>query len=163
MTEGSDVASNDSHRGAIDLDDVQIEVADDVADELTQDKLNQSMNSVIRVADDAQSSLDTSIISVIEVKDSEEKDKNDLAQILSADQDGEEAGTDVQAAKVEDENLTLSMNQFELLLSDLKTKHLAEKRMLQCDLSLSKKVIKLMVSCIKSQVKDKQRNDIRML
>ena len=35
MTEGSDVASNDSHRGAIDLDDVQIEVADDVADELT--------------------------------------------------------------------------------------------------------------------------------
>ncbi len=121
------------------------------------------MNSVIRVADDAQSSLDTSIISVIEVKDSEEKDKNDLGQILPADQEGEEAGPDIQAAKVEDENLTLSMNQFELLLSDLKTKHLAEKRMLQCDLSLSKKVIKLMVSCIKSQVKDKQRNDIRML
>ncbi len=35
MAEGSDVASNDSHQIAIDLDDVQIDVADDVADEQT--------------------------------------------------------------------------------------------------------------------------------
>ena len=30
----------------------------------------------------------------------------------------------------EEKNLTLSMTQFEMILSDLKTKHLAEKRML---------------------------------
>jgi len=34
------------------------------------------------------------------------------------------------AAKVVDDNLTLSMVQFECLVSDLKTKHLAEMRMI---------------------------------
>ena len=107
------------------------------------------MNSVIRVEDDAASALDTSIVSVITVKEAGCLDK-DGQSLQAADQDGEEAGPDIPAGKVEDENLTLSMNQFELLLSDLKTKHLAEKRMLQCDLSLCKKVIKLMASCMKA-------------
>ena len=44
---------------------------------------------------------------------------------------GEEQDSVIEVAKqVVDDNLTLSMAQFEMLISDLKTKHLAEKRML---------------------------------
>ena len=50
-----------------------------------------------------------------------------------------------------------------MILSDLKTKHLAEKRMLQCDLGLCKKTIKIMADSIRSQGKERQKNQIRML
>jgi len=86
-------------------------------------KLDESMNSVIRVEDDTQSNLDTSIISVIRVTDDDADKESELG-----DQDSViEVAKDVVD---ECENLTLSMAQFEMLLSDLKTKHLAEKRML---------------------------------
>ena len=75
--------------------------------------------------------------------------------------EGEE-GAEVDAEK-EAENLTLSINQFEMVLSDLKTRHLAEKRMLQCDLALCKKTIKLMAHSLRNNAKEKQRNEIRML
>ena len=127
---------------AIDLDDVKIDFDLD-------SKLDESMNSVIRVDDDGQSSLDTSIISVIRVCDNDADKESELG-----DQDSViEIGKDV-----EDENLTLSMAQFEMLLSDLKTKHLAEKRMLQCDLALCKKTIKIMANNIRNQGKEKQKN-----
>ena len=35
--------------------------------------------------------------------------------------------------------------------------------MLQCDLSLCKKMVKLMVNCMRAQVKERSRNEIRML
>lgn len=56
----------------VDLDDVKIDMSVDAGSALG-DKLDISMNSVIRVADDdaqSQSSLDTSVISVIKVSDS---------------------------------------------------------------------------------------------
>ena len=56
----------------VDLDDVKIYMSVDAGSALG-DKLDMSMNSVIRVADDdaqSQSSLDTSVISVIKVSDS---------------------------------------------------------------------------------------------
>ena len=110
--------------------------------------LDESVNTVIQNEDDGQSSLDTSLISVIKVSDGKD----------------DEAEQTIEAAKVAvDENLTLSMAQFEMILSDLKTRHLAEKRMLQCDLALCKKTILLMAKIMRSHAKDKQRNEIRML
>lgn len=50
-----------------------------------------------------------------------------------------------------------------MVLSDLKTRHLAEKRMLQCDLALCKKTIKLMAHSLRTNTKERQRNEIRML
>ena len=50
---------------------------------------------------------------------------------MKVEPDEEEKGDELDDEKVPDvENLTLSIAQFEMLLSDLKTKHLAEKRML---------------------------------
>lgn len=74
----------------------------------------------------------------------------------------EAADVEKDAAK-EAEHLTLSIVQFEMVLSDLKTRHLAEKRMLQCDLALCKKTIKMMAQSMRNNVKEKQRNEIRML
>ena len=59
--------------------------------------------------------------------------------------------------------MNLTRAQFEVLISDLKTKHLAEKRLLQCDLSLCKKVVKQIIGCMRTQAKERQRNEIRML
>ena len=91
-------------------------------------KLDISMNSVIRVEDDAQSSLDTSVISVIKVSDADaDKESSELGSARPLDEQDSVIEVGKEAT---DENLTLSMAQFEMLLSDLKTKHLAEKRML---------------------------------
>ena len=48
------------------------------------------------------------------------------------DEDGEEEGK---------KEVTITMTQLELIISELKTRHIAEKRMMQCDLSLQKKTI----------------------
>lgn len=111
------------------------------------------MNSVIRVdTDDAASSqLNESISSVIRVTTTPEKD----AKLEG--EDGE--GDDDKGGK----DFKLTRAQFEVLISDLKTKHLAEKRMMNCDLILCKKMVKLMVSCMRVQVKERSRNDIRLL
>mmetsp|Transcript_2502 Transcript_2502/g.3467 ORF Transcript_2502/g.3467 Transcript_2502/m.3467 type:complete len:92 (+) Transcript_2502:1874-2149(+) len=91
------------------------------------------MNSVVRQSgtndnDDAVS-LNESICSVVRVATTPEKD--------------EKTGADAEASeKGDDEKMNLTKAQFEVLISDLKTKQLAEKRMLQCDLSLCKKVVK---------------------
>ena len=95
------------------------------------------------------------MISVIKVSD--EVDKEEVKKTI-----GDNSQTVIEAAQVA-ENLTLSIGQFEMILSDLKTRHLAEKRMLQCDLALCKKTIKLMAENMRSQAKDRQRNEIRML
>ena len=50
---------------------------------------------------------------------------------------------------MDEENVILPVTHFEVMLSELKTKHIAEKRMLQCDLSLCKKVIQLMMLTIR--------------
>lgn len=39
---------------------------------------------------------------------------------------------------------------------------MAEKRMLQCDLVLCKKMVKMMVNCMRVQVKERSRNDISL-
>ena len=109
-------------------------------------KLDISMNSVIRVEEDAQSSLDTSVVSVIKVSDAADDKESCVSEQDSVIEVGKEG-----VGVVDDEkNLTLSMTQFEMILSDLKTKHLAEKRMLQCDLGLCKKTIKIMADSIRS-------------
>ena len=69
----------------------------------------QSMNSVIRVEDDAQSSLDTSVISVIKVSDTEDKE-SELVKGGSVLDGAEEQDSVVELGKeAVDENLTLSM------------------------------------------------------
>ena len=108
----------------IELSDVKIDMPSsliDIDSSRPDNKLDESINSVIRVGgdDDTQSIGNTSVISVVKVEhDDEEKG------VTGEDQEIE----DDKAADVE--NLTLSIAQFEMLLSDLKTKHLAEKRML---------------------------------
>ena len=108
----------------------------------------------ILIDDDAQ--LDTSVISVIHVDD-------------DADKIQAEKGED---GKIEDENLTLisapidltlSVAQFEMMISDLNTKHIAEKRMLQCDLTLCKKMIQLMAISMRDHGKERQKNQVRLL
>ena len=47
---------------------------------------------------------------------------------LLDDEDGEE--------KDGKKEVTITMDQLELIISELKTRHIAEKRMMQCDLSL---------------------------
>ena len=91
--------------------------------------------------------MDTSVISVIKVSDTNTDKESELGSARPLDTLDDSV---IEAAKeVADENLTLSMAQFEMLLSDLKTKHLAEKRMLQCDLGLCKKTIKIMADSIR--------------
>ena len=91
--------------------------------------------------------MDTSVISVIKVSDANADKDSELGSARPLDTLDDSV---IEAAKeVADENLTLSMAQFEMLLSDLKTKHLAEKRMLQCDLGLCKKTIKIMADSIR--------------
>ena len=51
---------------------------------------------------------------------------------LLDDEDGEKDGK---------KEVTITMDQLELIISELKTRHIAEKRMMQCDLSLQKKTI----------------------
>lgn len=81
-------------------------------------KLDESINSVIQVGQDDDAQSDTcSVISVVKVEPEEEEKGGEDQEI-----------DDEKVADVE--NLTLSIAQFEMLLSDLKTKHLAEKRML---------------------------------
>ena len=108
----------------IELDEVKIDVSDNNIVGGSDSKLDVSMNSVIKVGgeNDAASSLDTSIVSVIKVGEEESKGptKGDAAET----EDNNEAGKD------EEDDITLNLAQFEVLLSDLKTKHLAEKRML---------------------------------
>ena len=78
------------------------------------------------VQDDALSM--NSFNSVIKVSDEQQLEQN------KPDNDSQQEDQAVT-------ELTLSVPQFEVMLSELKTKHIAEKRMLQCDLSLCKKVI----------------------
>ena len=51
----------------------------------------------------------------------------------------------------------------EALLSELKTKHTAEKRLLHCDMMLMKKLIKTMVDKIKEKKKENNKYEIRMI
>ena len=95
---------------AIELEDVKIDVMSDLdmADS-KHDISFQSMNSVIRVEDDAQSSLDTSVISVIKVSDAEDKE-SELVKGGSVLDGAEEQDSVVELGKeAVDENLTLSM------------------------------------------------------
>ena len=96
--------------------------------------------------------MDTSIISVIKVSDTDAyNNESDLGSARPNLLAGDEQDSVIEVA----ENLTLSMAQFEMLISDLKTKHLAEKRMLQCDLGLCKKTIKMMAHNIRNQGREK--------
>lgn len=56
----------------IEMDDVKVDISE------IDSKLDISMNSVIRVEDDAQSSLDTSIISVIKVSEADAGEQSEL-------------------------------------------------------------------------------------
>jgi len=127
------------------LDDIKIAVP--TGDELQEPggviQLDVSMNSVIELEEEA---LNTSVVSVIRVADCEKANE-------SEDADEVKPG----------ENFQMTRTQFELLINDIKTKHLAERSMLQCDLSLCKKVIKLMADCLRAHSKDQHRNQIRML
>ena len=118
------------------MDDVKIEFEVGESDLMVESKLDMSMNSVVTVQNeaDAQSSLDTSVISVIKVTEEEERKG-------AADDKELEKIDDIQAKAVKDDTLTLSLAQFECLVSDLKTKHLSEMKMIQCDLMLCKKTI----------------------
>ena len=69
------------------------------------------------------------------------------------DEDGEEGKKEV----------TITMTQLELIISELKTRHIAEKRMMQCDLSLQKKTIQKLTKKIKEQQKEAKKLDIWML
>ena len=64
------------------------------------------------------------MISVIKVSD--DLDKTEVKTKKAYVDKDEPVSEAVQVA----ENLTLSISQFEMILSDLKTRHLAEKRML---------------------------------
>ena len=64
---------------------------------------------------------------------------------------------------VDQSELTLTIPQVEALLSELKTKHTAEKRLLHCDMMLMKKLIKTMVDKIKEKKKENNKYEIRMI
>ena len=49
----------------------------------------------------------------------------------------------------EKKEVTITMNQLDLIISELKTRHIAEKRMMQCDLSLQKKTIQKLTKKVK--------------
>ena len=123
---------NESDMGAtrdkpIELEEVKIDVSDNNLVGGSDSKLDVSMNSVIKVGgeNDAASSLDTSIVSVIKAGEDDSKgaSKGDAG-------DGAESEDNNEANKDEEDDITLNLAQFEVLLSDLKTKHCAEKRML---------------------------------
>ena len=57
-----------------------------------------------------------------------------------------------QKDKEEDGEPTFTLSQVEIILSDLKTRHIAEKRLLSCDLMLCKKTIQVMSQKLKSHV-----------
>lgn len=140
------------------LDDIHVEVGaeSDAPDKVgggsgEKQSLDQSINSVIRVEDDAVSSqLNESVCSVIRVPQSPE---NDAA--AEEDKEGEAAKAGEDDEDNDQKIMNLTRAQFEVLISDLKTKHLAEKRMLMCDLSLCKKVVKQIISCMRSQAKER--------
>ena len=152
LTEDTDAKPKDIQ--VVGLEDVKINLLEEAQD--AQTKLDMSINSVIRVEDE-DDALNTSVSTVLRVASSENSAK-DKAMV-----EAESEEPDLEGVKGDNENLILSRAQFEVLISDLKTRHVAEKRMLQCDLSLCKKVIKLMVEYMRAQSKEKQRNQIRML
>ena len=120
---------NAKDEAPVDLSEIKIDIFESI-DSKADSNLDVSINTVIQQEDDAYSSLNTSVISVIKVSD-------ELDRL-----EGDESNTVVMVGDTKvAENLTLSISQFEMILSDLKTKHFAEKRMLQCDLTLCKKTI----------------------
>ena len=92
----------------------------DVSIELSQTEISQQPET------EDKNEANTSVITV-EKNDQSESDKKPL----------------------ETSEITFTIPQVEALLSELKTKHISEKRLLQCDLMLMKKVMKTMSEKIK--------------
>lgn len=123
------------------------------------------------VDDLATSVNEASFISVVKVSDDsfDEEDSNggkttserEAKDLLLESQAAEEAGNNPnKSGDLQPHSASLTVSQFELMLSELKTRHIAEKRMLQCDLSLCKKVIHLMAKNIRLQARELRRKEV---
>ena len=130
------------------LNDDNDEGEDTAPIELSDVKIQVEHDSMSEVVNDGHSNND-SFVSMIKAHNDESRDDDDSRSDVKDKQ------------VVEDKtNLTLPVSHIEIMLSELKTKHIAEKRMLQCDLSLCKKVIQLMSKAIRSQKNELWRKDI---
>lgn len=103
------------------------------------------------VKDESTASLNESMVSVIRVEDKEDG-AGDASLLLDQTLAKPEEAKGEEAAK---EGGQLPIDKMELVLSELKTKHISEKRMLQCDITCLKKVIMLMAEKIRKQELDK--------
>ena len=111
---------------------------------------------MIRVGD-KKAAVNQSTVSINDV--SIELSRTEISQQPDTE-DNKEANTSVITVEKNDQSetddkpletkeVTFTIPQVEALLSELKTKHTSEKRLLQCDLMLMKKVMKKMSEKIK--------------